>query len=381
MMKVLYDYQIFSMQKFGGISNSFVQLIKRLPADFKYEISIRENDNVHLKDSGIVKVVPAQCTEENFISTTKFKGRGLLYKQYSKLFPFATSLGRNKQCSIEALIKGDYDVFHPTFFDDYFLPYLNRKPFVLTVHDMIPELFFKKRNLQVKTKPRLCREAAHIITVSEKTKVDLIDMLKVPEKKVTVIYHGAPEKIVVSDEKPMVEGKYILYVGQRESYKYFNPMLIQLTPILAKHPELKIVCAGKPFTKKEQTLIRHLGVEERIIQLFPSDQELMSLYGYALCFIYPSIYEGFGIPILEAYQGQCPVLLNHKSCFPEIAQDAAIYFHLDDQQSDLEQVMEHVLAMSDKEREQLIFRQNHRLKAFLWEASAQKLAEIYYNIV
>lgn len=380
-MKVLYDYQTFFMHKFGGISNSFVQLIKRFPDEIKYEIAIQESDNVHLKDSELAQITPTQCVEDNFISTTKFKGRGFLYRQCSKYFPTVTSLGRNKQCSIEALIRGNYDVFHPTFFDDYFLPYLKGKPFVLTVHDMIPELYFKKRDMQVRNKPRLCKESTHIIAVSEKTKADLIDILKVPEKKVTVIYHGASEKIAMSDEKPIVEGKYILYVGQRESYKYFNQMVVSLAPVLSRHRELNIVCAGKPFTKKEQILMSQLGIEDRMVQLFPSDQELMILYAHALCFIYPSIYEGFGIPILEAYQCQCPVLLNYKSCFPEIAQDAAIYFHLDDEQSDLEQVMEKVLTMSEMERNQLLLRQNLRLQFFSWEKAANQLSYVYKSVM
>lgn len=249
-MKVLYDYQAFFMQKYGGVSNCFVQLIKHLPEGIAYEIALCESDNGHLRNTGFVNVKPPQCVEENFISTTKFKGRGFLYRQYSKFFPSCTSLGRNKQHSIETLKQGDYDVFHPTFFDDYFLPHLNGKPFVLTVHDMIPELFFGKRDMQVKMKPRLCREAAHIIAVSEKTKADLVDILNVPEEKVTVIYHGAPENAITFDGSPLIEGKYLLYVGQRRLYKYFDQMLMRLTPVLKRHAELKLVCAGPSFTKK-----------------------------------------------------------------------------------------------------------------------------------
>lgn len=133
--------------------------------------------------------------------------------------------------------------------------------------------------------------------------------------------------------------------------------------------------------KKEQSLIKRLGVKDRIILLHPSDMELTNLYAHALCFIYPSIYEGFGIPILEAYRCHCPVLLNYKSCFPEIAQDAAIYFHLDDNQSDLEQVMENFLAMPDDARNQFVEKQNLRLKAFSWEVSAKKLEEVYYGVI
>ena len=381
-MNILYDFQAFYMQRFGGVSNSFVQLMKRLPDDVHYEIAVKESENVHLQESGLKRTNPLGLIEDNFISTNKFKGRGFLYEKYSKLFPMKTSLGRNLLYSIEVLEKGNFDVFHPTFFDSYFLPYLKGKPFVLTVHDMIPELFWNdKRDMQIKNKPILCHEAAHIIAVSEKTKQNLVELLHVSEEKITVVYHGAPEDIDITDEMPLVNGKYILYVGQRDKYKCFAEMLAALAPVFGHHQELKLVCTGKPFTKKEMSLIDQLDLKDRIVYLHPSDHELMNLYTYAICFIYPSVYEGFGIPILEAYRAHCPVLLNHKSCFPEIASDAAVYFHLDDVQQDLTDIMEQFLNMNENEIEELINRQNNRLKAFSWEASAKKLVEVYQKVM
>lgn len=381
-MKILYDYQAFYMQKFGGVSNSFVQLIKRLPKDVQYEIAVRESENVHLRESSLKKTEPLGLVEENFISTTKFKGRGFLFRQFSQMFPQRTSLGRNRLNSIEILQRGDFDVFHPTFFDPYFLPYLNGKPFVLTVHDMIPELFWKKKrhDIQIRNKPFLCSMASHIIAVSENTKQDVIEMLNVAEEKITVVYHGVPEDIDTSGEMPIVTGRYILYVGQRDQYKYFSEMLIALAPVFHRHNELKLVCSGKPFTKNEATLIGKLKMNDSILQLYPSDHDLMNLYAHAVCFIYPSIYEGFGIPILEAYKAGCPVLLNHKSCFPEIAQEAAIYFHLDENQQDLTDVMERFLSITEYELKIMIERQNNRMKVFSWEASAKQLAEVYRRV-
>ena len=382
-MRILYDYQTFYLQKYGGISNCFVQLLKNLPAGFEYELALSESDNIHLKESGLKKVMPLGLVEENFISTKWYMFRGALYREYSKCFPSRTSLGRNRQCSIDALKRGNFDVFHPTFFDDYFLPYLNHKPFVLTVHDMIPELFGKMKwhDPQIKAKSLLCKKAAHVIAVSEKTKNDLMDMLHVPEQKISVIYHGATDKKNASTEKPLVYEKYILYVGNRGRYKCFGLMLQYLTPVLKMHPELKIVCTGKNLTGKEMLNIQKLGIGDRIILMHPSDHELMNLYTHAFCFIFPSIYEGFGIPILEAYKAGCPVLLNYKSCFPEVAQDAAIYFHLDENGSDLGSVMEQFIFMGDDDKQCLLRKQNERLAFFSWEKSAKKLADVYEKCI
>lgn len=381
-MKILYDYQAFYMQKFGGVSNCFVKLIDNLPDGYEYEIALSECDNIHLKESGLnVKFVNCKLSEENFISKKKFKGRDLLFRSYTRILPKHTSLGRNRLCSIESLKKGDFDIFHPTFFHPYFLPYLQGKPFVLTVHDMIPELFFGSNDIQRRYKPILCEKASHIITVSEKTKKDLIEILNVPKEKITVVYHGGPN-IKYNPEIPkIIGGRYVLYVGERsKSYKCFFPMIKSLTTILRRHKDICIVCTGNPFTKEEISFFKKMGINDRVVYKQATDDEMRSLYTHALCFVYPSIYEGFGIPILEAYANNCPVLLNDTSCFPEIARDAAFYFHLDESGSNLEESMEKVLKMSAKDRLSLLNKQAKRLQYFSWNSSAEKLARIYDKV-
>ena len=105
------------------------------------------------------------------------------------------------------------------------------------------------------------------------------------------------------------------------------------------------------------------------------------MYANALCFVFPSLYEGFGIPILEAWKCGCPVILNKKSCFPEIAKDAAVYFTLDDDYSDLDKVMEAFLSMSVNEKELLLQRQNKRLLDFSWKKSAEMLLDVYKGVI
>lgn len=381
-MKVLYDYQAFTIQRYGGVSNCFAQLIKNLPSFVEYEVGVCESDNAHLKDSHITNVPEMKDYYDTFLSKKEFRFQSQLYAIYSRLFPHMTSVGRNRLCSISALKNGNYDVFHPTFFKPYFLKYLPEdKPFVLTVHDMIPELFFKKNDQQALNKIRLCKKAAHIVAVSENTKRDLIQMLHIPDNKITVIYHGAPSESYNLSSSPIVLGRYLLYVGCRDNYKSFILMLKALLPVLRRHHDIKILCTGPEFTLDERSVIKSFGIVDRVVHKSVNNSELMNLYAHAICFIYPSQYEGFGIPILESYAAHCPVMLNHASCFPEIAEDAAIYFNLDDSSSDLEMVMESFLLMEMKQKEELIERQLQRLKEFSWKKSAEQLADVYSKVV
>lgn len=380
-MKILYDYQAFGMQRYGGVSNCFVKLIENLPKEAKYEIAVRECNNTHLQASQLGSFPPAKVDLDNFISEEYFFGRRTLYNLYSRLFPMLTSQGRNIKRSVEALESGDFDIFHPTFFDSYFLNHLHGKPFVLTVHDMIPERFNWKVDKQMGWKKELVDKAAHIVAVSVQTKRDLMEILGVPESKITVIYHGTQDN-GRTNVKPLIDGHYLLYVGHRkESYKNFLPMVRNLVPVLKNHPSLKLVCTGPAFTKNEQGVFRQEQIADRVVHLKPDDEGMRNLYGHAQCFIYPSLYEGFGIPILEAWQAGCPVLLNNKSCFPEIAQDAAVYFQLDESAETLADTVERFLQMSDVEREVLIAKQNERLSSFSWKKSAEELFNVYKSVL
>lgn len=380
MMKVLYDSQIFSYQRFGGISNCFVQLISHLPDDVHYRIAVEETDNIHLRNSHL-DLEPRRMLDWNILLLDllkkRFKGRDRIYSWFDSHYP--QYLDRNRFCSIRELKRQQFDVFHPTFYDTYFLPYIGKKPFVLTVHDMIPEILSWDYDPQVAWKRKLVSEASHIIAVSNKTKADLMDLLHVPDSKISVIYHGSTDRPLTS--KPsLVDYPYILYVGQRNSYKNFLPMLESLSMVIQKYG-LSVICTGPSFTSEEETWMSSHGLLDRVVHMTPTDDELFCLYSNAQCFIYPSLYEGFGIPILEAYQANCPVLLNRKSCFPEIAGDAAIYFNLDESGSDLNDVFMKFMQMDDSEKDKLLLAQKRRLSLFSWKKSAEQLSEVYRMVL
>ncbi len=387
-MRVLFDHQAFCMQTHGGVSRCFMELYKHLPNDIQARIALRECNNAYVRECGIA---PSESSEYyNWIIKGNWPAKGRLFNVYYSLLGYKNGaywdkMRFNQYESIRQLSQGDFDIFHPTFLFDYFLPYLNGKPFVLTIHDMIPELYPQYYDAvhdpQILGKRKLAPLAGAIVVVSEKTKEDVVCLLKVPEEKVHVIYHGSslsvPETVASTYDFP-----YILYVGERSMYKNFGLFVEQMASVLICHPELKIVCTGLSFSEKEIAMLEKYGIRDHFIQHWvKSDAELYSLYHYAVCFVYTSEYEGFGIPILEAYQAGCPVLLNNASCFPEVAGDAAIYFELNESSSNIAQVFEDFYHEDPCEIESLKVRQYARLQRYSWENAAQKLSSVYRQVL
>lgn len=382
-MKVLYDLQAFDMQTHGGVSRCFAELYSHRPAFVDAHISVKETDNVYLHELGFP---PKGTLYKNFLCDKDTKLKHFLFKlKYNIKYGKFSRLDKRPLINLfeteSVLKKGDFDIFHPTFFDDYFLPFLGKKPFVITVHDMIPEIFSIDKH-QVEQKLAIIPKATHIVAVSERTKQDLVRIMHVPEEKVSVIYHGSDEEPYTPSTTAPIAEEYILFVGTRYEYKNFKAFCKSCVGILKRHPQLKIVCTGVPFSPEEIQFFESLGIKERMVHKFvQTSQELLDLYHYAFTFVYPSKYEGFGIPILEAYKADCPVMLNRASCFPEIAGDAAVFFDLNSEKSDFEEQFETLYRLTGDEREELIQRQRERMKLYSWSKSAAQLADVYKDVL
>lgn len=382
-MKVLYDLQAFDMQTHGGVSRCFAELYSHRPAFVDAHISVKETDNVYLQELGFP---PKGTLYKNFLCDKDTKLKHFLFKlkyniQYGKFSRLDKRPLINLFETESVLKKGDFDIFHPTFFDDYFLPFLGKKPFVITVHDMIPEIFSIDKH-QVEQKLAIIPKATHIVAVSERTKQDLVRIMHVPEEKVSVIYHGSDEEPYMPSTTAPIAEEYILFVGTRYEYKNFKAFCKSCVGILKRHPQLKIVCTGVPFSPEEFQFFESLGIKDRMVHKFvQTSQELLDLYHYAFTFVYPSKYEGFGIPILEAYKADCPVMLNRASCFPEIAGDAAVFFDLNSEKSDFEEQFETLYRLTGDERGELIQRQRERMKLYSWSKSAAQLADVYKDVL
>ncbi len=384
-MRILFDYQAFEYQNFGGVSRSFVKLCEHLTDNINPIIGVKESDNVYLKDSRFSNNInPLHYRHDKVFGKRQFfKGQWRITQAIlSSLGYHSDLLDVNKLYCIDLLKERQFDIFHPTFFDPYFLPFLGDKPFVLTIHDMIPERYpqyFPRDNAQIIAKKLLAPLASAIITVSEKTKEDVIQVLNIPEDKIHVIYHG-PSFHIYKNPQKLFNFKYILYVGDRSKYKNFILFVNNISPFLSLHPEINVVCTGLPFTDEEKDLFDCLGIKDRFIQtMVKSDNTMYNIYHFAECFVYPSEYEGFGIPILEAYSSDCPVLLCESSCFPEIAGDAAFYFNADG--SDLAVQLDRIITQTPTERQEILSKQRRRLSFYSWQNSAKQLSDVYSSIV
>lgn len=388
-MKVLYDYQAFQIQNHGGVSRGFAEVISRLRKfGIDWELAILDSSNVHLKEClPQIKLSGKFLTKLSFCQKHTLKGKGIFYNIMSKMHFLRNSNAINQKRALKSLEKGDFDIFHATFFNPYYLPnikLLHGKPLVLTIHDMTPELFpeqYRKSN-QIIDKKRLVKYASYIVVPSRKTLEDVVNILHFPKDKIKVIHWGADllGEVYLNSLERIVDSPYLLYVGARDGYKGFRVFLKEFQKISINHPDLHLVCTGKDFNSSELNLILELGLNEKVVQKFVTKKELHSLYRYAKAFVYPSLYEGFGIPIFEAFSCKCPVFLNDASCFREIGMDAAIYFNQDKNVSNFSSVFEDFLNDEKNVRGEMIRLGMQRIKASSWEKTAQEYAEFYKAI-
>lgn len=366
-MRILFDHQTFSNQLYGGISRYFTELIIELEKkpEFQVMISSLVTSNYYLLKYGLKK--------RTYLSTLNFKGKKKLYSLINNSF------------TKNMLKKQNYDIFHPTYFDPYFLDFVKNKKYVVTAHDMIYEIFDKEsfHHKKIKNDIKIVTQSAtHIIAVSNNTKSDLIKYYNIDPQKITVVYHGykSHQDSITSIHSLMLPSKYVLYVGDRNGYKNFDGMIMAISKTLSEYNYFLICAGGKKISKEEGDLLNSQGIMSKVLFL-PSvtDQELFHLYRNAIAFLFPSMYEGFGMPILEAMGAGCPVLLSNTSCFPEIAGDAALYFDPYNTDS-IYQCLNKFVKSSDM-RDGLIEKGYRRVKKFSWENTCKKTAKVYKNIM
>lgn len=392
-MKILYDYQTFFNQDFGGISRYFYELFSSYNDDseFTFELPIKYSNNIYLKElesfkNKITIKNEADYLFKQFLNGFEFRGKRKLYnfkKRFNQNQP-CSDLEINKSLSIKKIKEGNYDIFHPTYYDNYFLEFIENKPYVITVYDMIHQIFpeyFLWENMD-KSKP-LLKNASKIIAISECTKKDLINIFEIDEKNIEVTYLANSLKIDYLDlNNIFINGlphEFLLFVGTRSAYKNFY-FFIQAFAVLSKHfNNLTVVCTGKPFDDVELNYFEKLGIKDKVYQYFINDTKLSILYQKAKAFVFPSMYEGFGIPVLEAFACGCPVIISNAGSLPEIGQNAALYFESKDMES-LIAVLKKVLLSFDTQQE-MIQNGYEQLKNFSWDKTAVQTKNIYHNII
>lgn len=367
-MKILYDHQIFSSQPYGGISRYFCSLMeefKKPDSEVEFAVPLLFSNNSYIRE-------PCLCPDlKYFFRNHPFRGRDRLLELINRRHVISYLSGNKRHVQI----------FHPTYYNPYFIDYLGGIPCVLTVHDMIHERFegLPARGKECRDKAAAVKQAAAIIVPSESTKRDLTHFLGTSPEKIHVIHHGFT-KIQQGAGKPDLPEKYLLYIGQRKYYKNFPLLLDAFAEIIRVAPKTKLLCCGGgSFTPEENTVLKRLELTGKVMQRNFRDEELFQVYHHAEALVYPSLCEGFGIPALEAFGCDCPAILSDIPCFREVAGDAASYFK-SDSAPELSNLMLEMLN-SESLKNEFRLKGRKRLEAFSWRRAAAETAEVYRQIL
>ncbi|OGK22980.1 hypothetical protein A2954_03820 [Candidatus Roizmanbacteria bacterium RIFCSPLOWO2_01_FULL_37_12] len=265
----------------------------------------------------------------------------------------------------------------------HYIPRFCPIPSVVTVHDLSyfyhPDEFLKKDLFQLKNWTKYSVEKAKkIIAVSKTTKKDVVKFYQISEEKIEVIYNGYERK--AKSEKSKTKSplnKYILYVGTLQPRKNINTLIEAFSLFKKNNPEFKLIIVGKKgwlfdhiFKKVEELNLSKVV----LFKGYVSEEVLSTLYQNAFCFVLPSLYEGFGIPILEAMSFDCPVISSFTSSLPEIGGDACLYFDPKNPGELAEKLSE--LSNNRKLRSELIKKGKERIKFFSWQKCAADTLKI-----
>ncbi len=363
-IRVVYDYQIFSRQRYGGISRYITKIAEYTAKKHRFDAKILAGAyiNEHLRTS------PSGLTVG--FAIPKIQKTGKIIER------------ANISLSKIWLNTHSVDIVHETFYaDESVVP--KYTPRVLTVYDMIDEKFYPDSNF-VRCKEIAIRRADRIICISESTKNDLLNLISIDPSKVAVIYLGYSSGHDLEGEqfsRNPIDAPYILYVGDRDGYKNFWGLLQAYVNSEQLKKNFKLVCFGSlPLSAGEMSRASKMGVpENNLLHFLGNDTLLKQFYQGASAFVYPSMYEGFGIPPLEAMSSSCPVICSNTSSIPEVVGNAAEFFDPADIDS-MVGALERVLFSSDY-ASNLTKLGLTRIQNFSWQTCAEQTSLVYSSLV
>lgn len=289
--------------------------------------------------------------EPIFVDYEKFSVRGFL-----------------KQSKILKKLENEVSLF---FYPHVNIPYYIPKNTVITIHDLIPLTQFWDRN-EIKRRififylKRALKYSTKIITISNTVADELRKNFKGIDKKIEIIYEFVDDKFIKQNKTydRIVDKPYLLFVGNRKRHKNLSLLVKAFAIIKEKIPHYLLIAGGKDREKDEvDMLVEKLNIQERTIQLImPSDEVIISLYKFADLFVFPSLFEGFGLPPLEAVTLGRPVILSDIPILREIFGEAGLYFNPYSEEGLAKAILK---VISDSEfKIGLLEKQKERLKMF-----------------
>jgi len=365
-MRIAFDHQAFCLQKTGGISRYFFHLAEQLALTGQ-DVGVFSP----LYRNQYARQLPSQ----------------ILHGRYVKDYPprcADAAVALNGLLARRQLRAWQPDIVHETYFSNT-RSGSDRTLSVLTVFDMIGELGLDTvtptpEDLKRSKKYAAVKRADHVICISEHTRQDLIRLYEVAPEKTSTIHLGCELKVLAEEKATSADRPFLLYVGLRSGYKNFTRFVQAVAACVQLKKQFDIVSfGGGPFNPAEQALIQELGLRfDQVRQLSGDDTELAKYYRGASALVYPSCYEGFGLPPLEAMANQCPVVSSYASAMPEVIGDAAEFFDpldLDSIASAIEKVVQ-----SQARTNELIAKGVIRVQQFTWQTCAGQHLALYRKL-
>lgn len=299
--------------------------------------------------------------------------------------------------------EGRFDLLHYPYFDPFFLtlPVVKAVKTVVTVHDLIPLVFPQgfprgvRGEVKWRVQRRLLQMADAVITVSESSKKDLEKFTGYPSERIFVIYEAAGEEFTrikngVLRRKYNLPEEFILYVGDVNYNKNVGGLIRAVREVreVGGGRDTKLVLVGKAFLEEGlpevgaiRKEIKRLGLEDCILLPgFVPPKDLVYFYNLAKVYVQPSIYEGFGLPVVEAMACGCPVICGKNSSLPEVGGEAAVYADVGDP-TDLARKIVGTLGLSAGEYEGVRQKCQRQARKFSWEKTAKETYEVYEKTI
>jgi mannosyltransferase len=335
---ILFDGIIYNIQNSGGVSVVFKEIISRLPQSSYLLL-------------GGNKVNPLNIEDDNYIH---------------KRPRFLERLRRVKYGN-------HFDLFHSTY---YRLPAVKSSKIVTTAHDYTYEYFSSgiRKSTRSYIMNKAFSESDKIICVSENTRQDLINFSGSSyEDRAVVIHNGVSDDYCIIPE--IVVKPQIIFIGARSGYKNFKSLVYALSNM----SDLTLICVGGGSFNSDEISLMERYIKNRYRHTgFLTNVRLNIEYNRSLCLVYPSLYEGFGIPILESMRAGCPVVAVNCSSIPEVAGDAAILMS----KGDPDEIREAITKiMVSGMRKTLIDKGLTQSQKFSWDKTFAKTLDVYEDLL
>ncbi len=355
------DEQIFAIQRYGGISRLFTELARHLMAEDLPEVDLLPLNapvvNRYLLDDPVLSKALKLRQARN---------------EWTALAWYFTHLERRRA-----------DIFHSTFYLPHGLASAKGTRRVVTVYDMIPERMPQtRRRLDFLTlKRKYVEQADHVICISAATRDDLLATYGPINKEISVVPLGVDPRF--RRDAPRLErlpDRYVLFVGHRGQYKDASVLIRAFKALTGSQSDLKLAfVGGGRISSGERHEMAAAGILDRVVQVDLADADMPGAYAHAEAFVFPSRFEGFGLPVLEAMASGAPTILADATSLPEVGGPAARYFPPGDDvhlAAILEEVVSNVSVASRMRSEGPTWAEK-----FPWSETAERTANVYRQVM